>query len=241
MARCALCRCIARAEVYGFKVCRYHVHYGESDPPCPYCSRSLFETRWTYTPHGHLMSTTKVERRQVKLPNTIFFDHSTEAIVKVEVVKEPVPFHRSKMRPSVVVIGLGQQLGQNFFITQWASDWERELFNAARPSLALAARIYSDAHNRWDLKALAGHLGSHVPTWPTMDVLDKAVDVRSVLRQQDIPSQLLDVVEDHKQFDVARAWKAGQKEDVLKFNYFRVLDAAMRVFQIEWPTEQADA
>lgn len=37
-ARCTLCACEAVTEVYGFRVCTYHVAAGESSPGCPACT-----------------------------------------------------------------------------------------------------------------------------------------------------------------------------------------------------------
>lgn len=235
--RCALCRCRAKAVMYGIRVCTYHVAHGESDPPCPYCHQyRLFDPRWTYTVNG-AMPPKKVQVRQVNLPNTIFFDSSGELALSIISVKEPTPKHwpsASRTRRSVVMIGVGLQLGTQFTITQWASDWERELLDAARPTLALAHRIY--VLSKSSVHILAGDGYALPPFWPTMNVRDKAFDVKPFFHQQDIrPNARENDIEDERSEPL---WRKKAYDVVWRHNYLDVLDLSMRVFQIEWPNEE---
>lgn len=239
---CSLCQCPAVIEKCGLRVCAYHYRYGEEDPPCPICS-AMEHPLWTYTVDGE-QPLRKIERRQVKLTNTVFLDDSSEMVLDVEVVTEPAPKDwPAKKRFSVVMIGVGQQVGSHFYITQWASDWEKELFAAVRPTLALASRIYSDASGNFDTQVLAGRWISgpsvqwtDVPMWPWLDVRSKTLNVRSYLRDQNIGSQV-NRVGDIFGRAVRRAWtNKAQREAVWKHNYLDVLELSKRVFQIEWPT-----
>lgn len=252
--RCALCRCKAVDTLYSFKVCLYHLRHGEDDPPCPFCHRSLFfDPRWTYTVNGE-KPPEKIQVRQSRLSNTIFFDNPTEACVEVVTVKEPS--HGgwpTKFRNSVVMIGIGQQVGTEFVITQWASDWERELFEAARPSLALASRIFDTSRFNYNVKVLAGSWrAEQEPYWPTVDVQIKTVPrLRTILGQQLIRSFL--TREESSDALLPNWWMKpenrvitateleARRNVVWRANYARVLDSARQVFQIEWPMEDDNA
>lgn len=240
--RCALCRCRAKFRVYGIKVCHYHIEHGESDPDCPYCFQyKLFDARWTYTVTGQ-KTPNKVQVRQMRHPNTIFLDNNGELVLDIISVSEPAPSgFKNKMRQSVVMIGVGLQLGTEFTITQWASDWERDLLEAARPTLALANRIFTIGCSA--VSVLAGDGYSRSATWPTVNVRQKMMDVRPLLNAQDIrPNGREDDITDDQ---AHRKWThrtAPDRESVWRHNYLDVLDASMRVFQIEWPEpEDEDA
>lgn len=237
--RCALCRCRAKSRIYGIKVCTYHVTHGESDPPCPYCLQyRLFDPRWTYTVTGE-RTPNKVQVRQMHLPDTIFFDRNGEAVLHLVSVPEAAPRgFPNKVRQSVVMIGIGLQMGTTFTITQIASDWERELIDAARPMLALTNRIYTIGRSA--ISVLAGDAYAAPPTWPTMNLRDKMDNVRRILDDQDIRS--FGHPEPLDGDKVRRFWMSGdltKREAVWRSNYFDVLDASMRIFQIEWPAEEA--
>lgn len=243
--RCALCRCRARHDLHGFRVCDYHVDHGEDDRPCPYClTYQLFDPRWTYTVTGSAPSKL-VQRRQVNLPNTIFLDNNGEVVLSVESVPEDAP--RSwpkKKRQSVVIVGVGLQLGTTFTITQWASDHERQLFEAITPTLALARKVYTlgwrDAHVlRGDVKLTR----NEVP-WPTLNVCSKVVNARPILESQRIPPTTR--TNDIDPLHVTRMWavrssdQPQRREAVWRHNYLNVLDLAMRMFQVEWPEDVRD-
>lgn len=238
--RCALCRCKARFRLFGFKVCSYHIEHGEGDPDCPYCHQyKLYDPRWTYTVTGQ-RTPNKVQVRQMRHPNTIFLDNNGEIVLDIVSIPEPAPrAWKEKTRRTVVMIGVGLQLGTEFTITQWASDWERELIDAARPTLALANRIFTLGKSQ--VSILAGDGYRQTATWPTMNVRDKMVDVRRILDYQDIrPGAREDDIEDGTEM---RMWRYSDKtrEAVWRHNYLDVLDASMRIFQIEWPaTEDRD-
>lgn len=236
--RCALCRCRAKAEVYGIRVCPYHVDHGESDRPCPYCLTSpLYDPRWTYTIHGEPLPK-KVQVRQMHLPNTIFLDANGEIVLDIESVREPRVGGGN--RHSVVMVGVGLQMGTTFTITQWASDWERDLLDAVRPTLALAHRIFITSRMNRDVEILAGTwMAKTAPTWPVMDVRTKTLNVHPFLRDQTIPPNnrpSIDIAEE----DVPRRWNANDREPVWRHNYLDVLDSAMRIFQIEWPPAEQE-
>lgn len=237
--RCTLCRCTATTEIYGFPVCRYHYRHGEEDPPCPICT-IIGNPRWTYTVNGELPPK-KVEVRQSTIPKTVFLDNSREMVLHVQTVKEPAPLEwPTEKRYSVVIIGLGQQVGEDYVITQWASDWERELIDAARPRLALASKIYIEGATDFETDVLAGQWVSRnqqwgEPTlWPAIDIRQKTVNVYRTIREQRIGEQI-DRVNDIKMKYAARLWAKKDREPVLRHNYYNLLDTSMKIFQIEWP------
>jgi hypothetical protein len=41
VAPCALCVCDSEGDLYGYKVCGYHLTHGEDDPPCPNCHQDV--------------------------------------------------------------------------------------------------------------------------------------------------------------------------------------------------------
>jgi hypothetical protein len=208
-----------------------------------------FDPRWTYTAHGELPPK-KVEVRQVKLPNTIFLDTSSELVLDIECVKEVAPkeWPRRK-RFSTIMVGIGQQVGKNFYITQYGSDWEKDLMDAIRPALGLAKLVYIEARGDFDSLVLAGHWVSaqadtwgDYPLWPAVNILKKTRNVRSLLREQRIESQV-DRTGDISGKDVPRLWTIprGQRaplisarEKVWRHNYLDVLDTSKKIFQIEW-------
>lgn len=214
--------------------------------------RHMLTPRWTYTVDGELPPK-KVQVRQVKLSNTVFLDDNGEMVLDIECVLEPAPddWPRRK-RFSVIMIGVGQQLGPHFYITQWASDWEKELLDAARPTLALASKVYIEARGDFDTEVLAGQWVSgrsskwdDKPLWPAIDVRKKTLNVRHILKQQDITAQI-DRNGDIRGKDVLKLWPlpkndqrdkawADGREKVWKHNYLDVLETSKKVFQIEWP------
>lgn len=238
--RCALCRCRARFRLYGIKVCAYHLTHGEADPDCPYCFQSkLYDVRWTYTVTGVKLPS-KVQVRQMKHPNTIFLDDNGEVVLSLISLPERAPRGwKEKTRRTAVMVGIGLQMGTEFTITQWASEWERDLIDAVRPTLALAHRIFTVGKS--DVSILAGDGYSQRATWPTMNVRDKTVNVRRLLEQQDIrPNARENDIEDTA---VQRMWRYNDTsiESVWRHNYLDVLDASMRIFQIEWPEPEVDS
>lgn len=212
----------------------------------------MLSPRWTYTAHGE-PPPKKVQVRQVKLPNTVFLDDNGEMVLDIECVKEPAPLEWPlPKRFTVVMIGVGQQLGPHFYVTQWASDWERELLDAARPTLALASKVYIEARGDFDTEVLAGQWVSgrsgkwnDKPLWPAIDIRKKTLNVRSILHDQGIGAQI-DRNGDIRGKDVLRLWPlprndqrdktwADGREKVWKHNYLDVLETSKKVFQIEWP------
>jgi hypothetical protein len=206
-----------------------------------------FDPRWTYTVHGELPPK-KVQVRQVKLPNSVFLDERNEMVLDIECVRELAPREWPvRKRFSVVMIGLGQQIGSHYYITQWASDWERELLDAVRPRLALARKIYIEARGDFDTEVLAGRWisgrsvrWSDPPLWPAVDVRQKTMNVRKTLREQDIGPQV-DRDGDIRGKDVLKLWPdKGTREPVWKHNYLDVLETSLKIFQIEWPEVERD-
>lgn len=240
--RCAICRCKAVTRAYGFKVCRYHETHGESDPPCPYCFRyRLFDPRWTYTVTGELRKR-NVQVRQVTLPKTVFLDANGETVLCVETVREHAPTgYPTKMRQSVVVVGVGLQMGENFTITQWATDWENHLFETITPMLSLTPKIYM--HGLRGAVVLAGgRLNPEDTPWPTLDIRHKVINVVPFLDDQKIPPS--DRAGDISPEQVHGLWSTRSdinREKVFRHNYLNVLDLSMRVFQIEWPITEEEA
>lgn len=39
VAPCTLCACDSEGEIFGYKVCAYHLTHGEDAPPCPNCNQ----------------------------------------------------------------------------------------------------------------------------------------------------------------------------------------------------------
>lgn len=239
-----MCRCRAKQQLYGFRVCDYHVGHGESDPPCPYCLQyRLFDPRWTYTTTGREPSKL-VHIRQVNLPNTVFLDGNGEIVLSVESVSEFAPRSwSSKKRQTVVMIGVGLQMGTTFTITQWATDWEQALMDAAAPTLALANKVYTLGYR--DVRALNGGFNGARGTvpWPTINVEPKMINATTIFNAQGITPNPRE--HDINQNHVARLWtgrhdRSTHRDQVWRHNYLNVLDLAMRVFQIEWP-EDANA
>jgi hypothetical protein len=237
--RCALCRCRATTKLYGIKVCGWHVEHGEEDRPCPYCAtRRLFDPRWTYTINGSLPPT-KVQVRIMNMPNTIFLDNNGEVVLDVIPVKEPSPRGwPTQFRFSAVLIGIGLQMGSTFTITQWGSDWERDLLDAVRPTLALANKVFIVSRFDHDTEVLAGTFRATCePTWPTLDVREKTDNVRRVLNNQNI--QPHERENDINPDRAHRLWNQKDREPVWRHNYLNVLDAAMRIFQVDWTEEES--
>lgn len=239
--RCALCRCRAKSDLHGFKVCDYHVTHGESDTPCPYCHQyRLFDPRWTYTTTGSQASKL-VQVRQSHMPNTIFLEGNGECVLSVESVPEFAPnsWH-ARMRQSVVMVGVGLQMRTTFTMTQWASDSEAELFAAITPQLSLVHRIYE--HGRRSSRALAGAVGVKVP-WPSLDLTHKVINVEPIFAVQGIPPNPRE--DDITEKDARRFWTGVpfgshvRRETVWRHNFLDVLDLAMRVFQIEFPEDRS--
>jgi hypothetical protein len=232
--RCALCRCRAKHRLYGFRVCHYHITHGEGDPDCPYCFQyKLYDPRWTYTVTGQA-TPNKVQVRQMRHPNTVFLDDNGEAVLSILSLPEPMPnSFRQKTRRSAVVIGIGLQMGTEFSVTQWGSEWERELLNAARPTLALTSKLYTLGKSA--VSILAGDGYGQPPTWPTINVRAKSMNVRRILEYQDIRPNARE--NDIEETAVMRMWRYSEttREAVWRHNYLDVLDLVMRVFQIEWP------
>jgi len=189
-----------------------------------------------------------VESRQVKLAGHVYFDNSREMVLHIECVKEHAPKNWPKnKRYSVVMIGVGQQIGKDYWITQWASNWERELMDAARPTLALASTIYTESRSNFDIEVLAGKWISATerwddqPLWPFIDVSRKVVNVRDLLREQQI-GPAVNRVGDIKSKQVVKYWRPRKGQDrkrmqeyVWKHNYLDILESTERIFQIEWP------
>lgn len=247
--RCAFCRCTSVAELYGFRVCRWHQRHGENQGDCPICA-TIGNPRWTYTVNGELPPK-KVEVRQVVIPKSVFLNDNREMVLSVQCVKEPAPLEwPNDNRLSVVMIGLGQQIGPNYTITQWASDWERELLDAARPRLALASKIYVESRWNFDADVLAGQWVSALsdrwgdaPLWPAIDVRSKVVNVYDMLREQNIGPQL-ERPRNVNARGLQALWQTPKgeraplqsaREIVWRTNYLDVLETSMKVFQIEWP------
>jgi len=113
--------------------------------------------KWTYTSTGDVPKKRVVEMRQICLKKQVFLDSPREMVLDIECVTEPAPaqWPRPK-RFTTVMIGVGQQIGTDYWITQWATDWERELLEAARPTLALATKIYFEGRGDFDTEVLAG-------------------------------------------------------------------------------------
>ena len=242
--RCVLCLCNASLELNGFPVCRWHYRNGESDPPCPVCQPDV-DYRWTFTTTGE-PDPRKVVCRQIKLSNTVFLEDKRETVLDIVCVNEPAPAAWPyRIRKSVVMIGLGQQLRGHFFITQWATDWEQALFDAVRPSLALASRIYTTTRGgNIDGEILSGHWVSarhqrwnDKPLWPAIDIRDRMVNVRTMLRQQQI-GPCVDRTDDIRDTQAIRYWLSRDRhkqEAVWKHNYLNVLEMSKQIFQLEWP------
>ncbi len=205
----------------------------------------------TYTRTGELPGG-RVEMRTERLRNVIYFDRVGEMVLDIECVKEPVEQPRVLPRGvgrwplpkrfAPVMIGVGIQEKHDFVIHQWASNWERELINAAAPHLALAKRIFIEARQDFDSEVLAGRWVSarkprweKRPLWPHVDIRDKVLNVRTMIKQQDIGSEV-DRTGDIKGKAVLKLWNERQhREKVWRHNYLDILDTARKIFQIEWP------
>jgi hypothetical protein len=238
--RCALCRCRAKHDLHGFRVCDYHLNHGEDDRACPYCHTYLmFDPRWTYTTTGGPASKL-VQRRQVELKDTIYLDDSSELVLSVESVMTHAPHSWPvNTRRTVVMVGVGLQLGTTFTITQWATDQEQALFNEITPTLSLARRVYTDGWT--SVRALSGNGRSsrrHTVPWPMLNIYDKSVNVEPILRKQRIPrtKREHDIKPDHaERYWTVRQDQATRRERVWRHNFLNVQDLALRVFQVEWP------
>jgi hypothetical protein len=212
--------------------------------------RSRYEPRWTYTLSGE-PPPKKVMVRQVKLANTIFLDNKNEMVLDIECVREPAPKQWPvRKRFSAVMIGIGQQVGKTFYVTQWASDWEKDLIETVRPTLALASKIYIEARGDFDTEVLAGRWisGRKVrwardPLWPAIDIRHKTENVRRILRQQGIGPQV-DRDGDIRGKDVLKLWPtpidtparadAKNREQVWRHNFLDVVETSKKIFQIDW-------
>jgi hypothetical protein len=195
--------------------------------------------------------------RQVKLSKTVFLDDVGELVLAVECVTEVAPAEwPTKKRPTVIMVGIGQQVGQHFYITQYASDWERDLMEAVRPSLALAPKIYIEGRDDYESLVMAGQWVSarelpwnDTALWPSVDIRTKVLNVRTVFAKQDIEPQI-ERLDDIRTKDVMRYWdpfvpqatardaatrlRRDRRQKVWRHNYLAVLDTCMKIFQIEW-------
>jgi hypothetical protein len=199
----------------------------------------LFDPRWTYTVTGKLPGKA-VEVRQVRHDRTIFLDVHSDAVLDIIAVKEPAPRGwKERTRMSAVMIGMGVQGHQSFTVTQWATNWEQALFDAARPMMALVHRVFT--LDMKPIRVLAGDIYSEPATWPTIDLRDKSVTLGQILRSQGIEPNTRE--QDIEPRHVSARWRysPAAREEIWRHNYLNVMDLAMRAFQIEWPTEETDA
>lgn len=197
-------------------------------------------TKWIYTSTGELPPR-KVEIRHQVFPNTIWLNHARDTVLQLVCVKEPASnLWPDRSRLSVVMIGLGQQRKTDFHVIQYACDWERELMDAARPMLGLAERIL--VASRWNEEPfiLAGRwVNAHAPIWtdpplwPTVDIRSKTMNVRDLIRAQQIGPQV-DRTGDISGKHVARMWRSrSTREPVWRHNFLDVVETSMKIFQLE--------
>lgn len=197
-------------------------------------------SQWVYTATGELPPR-KVEIRHQVFLNTVWLNNSRDTVLDIECVKEPAPDHwPDRNRFSVVMIGLGQQRKKDFHVIQYASDWERDLLDAARPMLGLAGRILIEARGDFDTEVLAGRWVSSrrpcwtdAPLWPALDLRSKTLNVRSLIQEQEIDPQV-DRTGDISGKDVLRMWPdKARRESVWRHNFLDVIETSMKIFQIE--------
>ena len=185
--------------------------------------------------------------RQAILPKTVYFDNPGEMVLDIECIKEDAPKGWPlRKRFNVCMVGMGVQRGTDFVITQYASNYDRELMDTVAPSLRLARRIFIEARGNFDAEVLAGRWVSarkpkwdKRPLWPTLNIDDKVFNVRQLIRQQGIGPQV-DRKGDITGKQVLRMWDDKKKREAIwSHNYLDLIDTARKIFQIEWPPEEA--
>lgn len=195
---------------------------------------------WVYTSTGELPSK-KVEIRHQIFKNTVWLNNSRDTVLDIECVKEPAStMWPERKRHSVVMIGLGQQRKRDFHVIQYASDWERDLLDAARPMLGLAGRILVASRYNEEPFILAGRwvnsrapIWMGPPLWPALDVRNKTTSVYALLKEQRIDPQV-DRSDDISDDDVIRSWSdKTQRERVWRHNFLDVVETSMKIFQLE--------
>lgn len=196
--------------------------------------------RWVYTATGEMPSA-KVQIRHQIFPNTIWLNNPRDTVLSLVWVKEPAPFiWPERHRPSAVMLGLGQQRQRDFHVIQYASDWERELLDAARPMLGLAERLLVGSRYNEEPFILAGRwvnsrapIWIDPPMWPAVDVRRKTVNVRDMLQDQQVGKQV-DRTGDLSPKKVGSTWgRPAQRESVWRHNFLNVVELGMQIFQLE--------
>lgn len=198
-------------------------------------------SKWIYTATGEL-TPKKVEIRHQVFRNIVWLNNPRDTVLRLVVVKEPAStLWPERSRPSVVMIGLGQQRKRDFHVIQYASDWERDLLDAARPMLGLAERILVESRYNEEGFILAGSwvnshapIWPHPPLWPSVNIRSKVLNVRTMLQAQGVDPLQVDRTGDISDKEASRHWKnASKRESVWRHNFFDVVETSMKIFQLQ--------